>query len=1126
MVINGLDLSQHTYFINKKDSKMRKCLVLTILLTAFAYMSHAQSKEVTGKVTDSSGSPIAGASINIKGIRKGTSAGPDGSFRIMAPDNGTLVVTAIGYSPREINIGGQSEITVQIYRDTRAMSEVVVTALGIRREKRSLGYSTQTIGSDELNKTGTSNPLNELSGKASGLTVINSAGDPGAGTFVLLRGVTSITGNNQPLMVVDGVPIDNSANNFDPQFNGFQAGGAGAQLLGAAQPTNRGIDLNPNDIESITLLKGPAATALYGIQAASGAIVITTKRGGGRKAQVTFNSSVTVDRHTHLPGLQNQFAQGDFDDQSGQYVYLGPATGQAFSWGPAIDTLSWDGATDNPWDKHGNIVGRSDPSAKTPVHAYDPYSFFKSGMVLDNNIAVSGGTADAGYRMSYGNLYQTGIIPKTRYAKNTFALSGQIRASSKLTLQGSITYVSSSNDKAQQGSNLAGIMLGLLRTTPTFDNSNGLKNAYNNPDAYLFPNGQQRSYRGFGIYDNPYYTINRNPTTSNLSRVLGYGQVNFQANDWLGFSYRLGGDIYTQSDKSAFGSQSGPYGDNNGALFLTTYGNQQFNSDFTVNMKHSFGDLNASLLLGHNYFDLQNNNRLVKAVGLLVSDFNDASNAVAPVTTQFDGHKRTQAYYADLELNWHSMLYLSVTGRREETSTLSPANNTFFYPSASLGWVFTELGSLKGRDVLNYGKVRVNYAQVGKDAPIYALTTLYSAPFAFTDGFVNTGVSIPGYFLSSNVASIGNPNLKTEKTRSYEAGLDLNLYKDRITFNGTYYYSKSSDVIVPVSISYTTGFAGELLNAATITNKGVELTLNTNPVRTSYGLRWDVNFNWSKNTNKVVALAPGLDRLLLSGFGAGEFEVDAVVGKPYGVLYGNTTPHSNLTDLKSPLLINDDPAAGAGYGQPLGGGVGPNQVIGNPNPKWLGSVQSNLSYKGFTLGVQVNIKHGGDIMNGTRGALALRGTAIETANRGQATVFKGVLGHLDEEGNVVHFEGTGTDPKPGPGAVNTIQSHYDYNYWTGAGNSVTGGQEVDIQDGGYTKIRQVSLTYELPKTLATKMSFTALSLTVFANNLHTWTKYDGVDPETSLSGPANGQGMDFFNNPGIKNYGVRLNVGF
>ncbi len=678
-------------------------------------------------------------------------------------------------------------------------------------------------------------------------------------------------------------------------------------------------------------------------------------------------------------------------------------------------------------------------------------------------------------------------------------------------------------------------MLGLLRTTPTFDNANGLPDPVNDPFAYSFPDGavtpsggiippgSQRSYRGTGSYDNPYWSVNKDPTTSDVDRVFGFGQVTYTPVSWLTVNYRLGGDIYSQRDKSAFDVHTSAY--KTGAIFLINYQNNQFNSDLTVTAKKNFGDdFTASLLVGHNYFDLTNNNTLMRGIGLNVPGFLDVSNAQSITNTETELRKRTMAFYADAELGWRRMLYLSITARREESSTLPAQSNTFFYPSVSASWIFTELDAFKESKVLNFGKLRASVAQVGKDAPIYALTTPFSSPFAFTDGYVNNGVSLGSYGISTNIASIGNPNLKPEKTVSYEGGVDLGFLRDRLSFNGTYYYSKSTDVILPASISYTSGFAGQLLNAAELTNKGVELTLNTTPVRTK-GVRWDLNFNWSRNINKVVKLAPGLDRLLLAGFGAGEFEADAVAGQPYGVIYGNTTPHSNLTDLKSPLLINDDPNdPNDSYGQPLYGGVGPNQVIGNPNPKWLGSVISNLNYKGFTLGIQVNVKHGGDIMNGTRGAIALRGLAKETENRGTPTVFKGLLGHLDATGNVVHFEG-GVE-KPGPGGENTIQSAYDENYWQGAGNSVGGGQEVDIEDGGYTKLRQVSLTYEVPKTLLNKWRMTMLSLTVFGNNLHTWTKYDGVDPETSLSGPSNAQGLDFFNNPGTKNYGIRLNVGF
>jgi len=1122
---------------------MRKHLLSTILFLSFAVIVQAQTKEVTGKVTDSTGAPLAGASVNIKGGRGGTSVGTDGTFRITAPSNSTLVISAIGFDSKEVRIANVSDISVRLMIANRTLNEVVVTALGIRKEKRSLGYAAQTINSDELNKSGTGNPLNELSGKASGLTVINSAGDPGSGTFVLLRGVTSVTGNNQPLMVVDGVPIDNSSNNYDPQFNGFQAGGANADLLGATQPTNRGIDLNPNDIESVTLLKGPAATALYGIQAASGALVITTKKGAaGKHGTVTFNSSVTWDRHSQMPGLQNKFAQGDAD-ANGIPTYQGPWSGQPFSWGPAIADLKWDGSSNNPWDKHGFIVDKSDPTGKTPVTAYNPYDFFQTGHTYENNVAAAGGNAESGYRMSLGNLDQSGIIPKAHYIKTTISLSGQSKISNKLNVSGGINYIKSSNYKVQQGSNTSGIMLGLLRTSPTFDNSNGVSDPVNDPTAYSFPNGavfpglpgypaktiapgNQRSYRGTGSYDNPYWTINKNPFNSYLDRVFGYGALSYQPVDWITVNYRLGGDVYTQRDKNAFDVHTSAY--KTGSVFLINYQNSQYNSDLTVTFKHKFGeDLTTSLLLGHNYFELTSNTTLTKGIGLNVPGFLDISNAQTLTNTESTGRKKTMAFFGDFELAYRSMLYLSVTGRREESSTLPSINNVFFYPSASLGWVFTELESLKGNNLLSFGKLRASVAQVGKDAPIYALTTPFSSPFAFTDGFATNGVTLNSFGISTNIASIGNPDLKPEKTVSYEGGVDLGILKDRITFNGTYYYSKSTDVILPASISYTSGFAGQLLNAATLTNKGVELTLNTTPIKSPSGLRWDLNFNWSHNANKVVSLAKGLDRLLLAGFGAGEFEIDAVVGHPFGVIYGNTTPHSSLMDLKSPLLISDvpnDPVNGVfGYGQPVYGGVGPNQVIGNPNPKWLGSVASNLSYKGLTLGVQVNIKHGGNVMNGTRGAITLRGLAKQTENRGTPTVFKGLLGHLDGSGNVVHYDG-GVE-KPGPGAANSIQSAYDENYWQNVGNSVGGGQEVDVEDGGYTKLRQVSLTYDLPKSILSKMKFSALSLTFFANNLHTWTKYDGVDPETSLSGPANAQGMDFFNNPGAKSYGIRLNVG-
>ena len=1101
---------------------MRKFLVLAILSTLLAVVVQAQNKEVVGKVTDTSGAPLTGASINIKGARGGASAGADGSFHLTVPPGArTIVVSAIGYDPQNIDISNSSNVSIKLFVATKSMNEVVVTALGIRREKRDLTVATQTINNDEINKSGTGNPLGELEGKASGLTVINSTGDPGGGTYIRLRGSTSITGNNQPLIVVDGVPIDNSINNFDATAPaGNTSSGPAGNLTGGQQPTNRGNDINPNDIESINVLKGPAATALYGLQAASGAIIITTKRGGaGKKTAVSFNSSVTADKVGLLPKLQSLYSQGS----GGQYQP--PEDGGSISWGAKIDTLFWNGATDYPYDKHGNIVGKSDPTAKIPVTPYDRYNFFKTGLTYNNNVALSGGNEKSGYRLSLGNLYQTGIIPRAKYVRTTLGLSGQTKISDKLSTSAGITYTNSSNYKVQQGSNLSGVMLGLLRTPATFDNSDGFgSNGAYNKEAYEFPDGTQRNYRGGGGYDNPFWVVNNNPTHSNLDRVYGYGQADFIVNPWMSLTYRVGGDVYAQNDKTAYDINSSFLG--TGAIYLVNYTNRQFNSDFIVNLHKSFSsDFGGSLILGQNYFTLQQNNVFTVGKGFNASGFYDISNAQTIQASESEVGKRTMAFYGDAELNYKKMLFLSITGRDETSSTLPAANDNFFYPSVGLGWVFTELPGFN-KNILSFGKLRGSIAQVGKDAPPFSLTTPFSNA-VFADGFTN-GITFPaaggsGFQISSAIAVIGNPDLKPERTNSYEGGADLGFLNNRIMLNATAYYSKSTNNIIPISLPFSTGFAGKLVNGPTITNKGLELTLDGTPVQTSYGLKWNVIVNWSRNVSKVVTLYPGITSFFMGGFGAGEAGIFAIPGSPYGVIYGATSPHAVLTNLKSPLLIDDVPGSPTNA-QPLPGATGPSQVIGNPAPDWIGSVISNLTYKGFAFGFQIDVRHGGDLWNGTRGAITNKGTAFQTSNRGDATVFKGLLGHLDVNGNVAHYE-NGVE-KPGPGAPNTTPSTFNQTYWQGAANSFAGGQETDIENGGFTRIRQLSLSYELPRAMLKKSPFTMLSLTAFANNLHIWTKYDGVDPETSLGGPSNVQGLDYFNNPSTKSYGLRLNVGF
>ncbi|HVU58278.1 MAG TPA: SusC/RagA family TonB-linked outer membrane protein [Puia sp.] len=1073
----------------------------------------AQMQEVTGRVVDSTGNPIAGASIYAKGVKGGASAAPDGSFHINAPKSGTLVISAVGYGTREVKING-GVLNIALSSSTHVMNEVVVTAIGISREKRELGSATQTINADQLNKTGTGNALSELNGKASGLTVINSSGDPGAGTYVRLRGVTSITGNNQPLMVVDGVPIDNSINNYDPTAAGAQASGPAGNLLGGAQPTNRGVDLNPNDIESVTLLKGPAATALYGIQAASGAVIITTKKGSaGQGPALTFNSSFTMDRVSKLPGRQSLYSQGDGG------IYEGPASnevGKRLTWGARLDTLYFDGVP-NVYDRNGAIVGASNPNRKGRARVYDPYDLFQTGLTYNNNIALTGGSGKSAYRMSLGNLHQTGIIPTTKYDKTTFSVNGQTVLSDRFSVSGAVNFIRSANDKAQQGSNTSGVMLGLLRTPTTFDNSNGVKDPVNNSASYLLPDGiKQRDYRGGLGYDNPYWTVNRNIFHDDLVRTYGYAQANYQLFSWMTLSYKLGGDVYSQNDKNAYDIGSAIFP--SGAVHLSNYLIQQYNSDFTVSMKHRFSDvLTGSLLVGQNYFTFNNHTKLSHGTGFVLPDFLDMANATSYSTNELDSRKRTSAWYGEGHLTYQDMLFLTVTGRRETSSTLPEKNNSFFYPSVALAWEFYKPG---GTDkTLSYGKLRASFAQVGKDAPTQGLNT-YFVPAVVQDGLTN-GVTFPvngsaGYQLGNLVSVIGNPDLKAERTNSYEFGADLGFLKGRVTLNATAYYSKSSDVILTVPVAYSSGFAAELLNAATITNKGLELTLNTTPLRTQ-DWRVDVNFNWARNVNLVRSLAVGVDKVFIAGFNNGE--VDAVAGQPFGVIFGSSYVRSNPADRNSPLLINDD-KNDPGYGMPIVSQQ--NAALAKIDPDWTGSVVANVTYKDLSFSVQVDVRHGGHLWNGTRGAMSYFGTSKETGSRGQTKVFKGVAGHLDDNGNVVHFEGTSVVDKPG--GQSQVVATTDEFYWQNIGSSFIGPAEPSIEGDGFVRVRQASLGYQLPASVLKKLHMKSVSITAFTNNPLLWTKYTGVDPETSLAGPANGQGLDYFNNPGTKSYGLRLGL--
>lgn len=997
------------------------CMFLVIVNTCYA-----QIRVISGNVKDSTTKKgMVGVAVLVKGTNTGTYTDQDGNYIIAMPANTTtLEFSFIGFKTYTLLIGTSNTIDVTMEPDLIGVNQVVITALGISQEKESLGYATQTVSSDQLNNTGTGNTLDELAGKVSGLNVIQSAGDPDAGVYMQLRGEVSLTENNQPLIIVDGIPLDNSLNDYDPVNTFFQAsgngqpGGTGDALAGVA-PDNRGVDINPSDIASITVLKGPAASALYGIRAATGAIIITTKKGGGGKKGISieYNSSESMQMVNKLPGEQNQWGQGldgtwvGADGRLGDGTLAGGIAGdRKFSWGPALDTMAWTGQpyldTSNGGliDSHGRLVSKNSPLAKGG--AVVPYNneneFFQTGFTEDNNLALSGGNDKSGYRLSIGNLNQTGVIPTSRYDKSNFSLNGQTNLSSRLSTSAGITYITSNSSKVQQGSDISGIMLGLLRTPPTFDNANGLSDPANNTQAYIFPDSSERDYRGGPGYDNPFWSVNRNQYHQNLNRIYGFGQVDYKPVTWLDITYRLGGDLYEQDTKNSFDILSNAfYG--SGAIYLIDYFNKQINSDLIATLTKQFNkNLSGTLILGQNYFDQTTTNRFQEGTGLLIPGFYDLSNATSFLSSESETDLRRSAWYGEGQLAYKNQLFLTVTGRDETSSTLSANNNVFFYPSADIGWVFTEPLGLSTNKIFPYGKLRLSVAEVGNDAPLEALTTPYTASGPVFDGFTN-GDNFPfnglgGFQISSEVTTLGNPDLKPENTTSYEAGLDLAFLQNRISLSGTYYYEHTVNEIFTVPISYASGFGAEEENAGTLTNQGVEITINATPIKQkNNGFRWDITLNWSHNSNTVNSLAPGITQLLLGGFTNGG--IYAIPGQPFGVIEGSIYQRSDPSNMNSALLIDDRQTINGqpnpGYGMPMASTTGTGEgILGNIQPNWIGSLTNTLSYKGFSLGFQIDVRDGGDIWDGTRGAMDYFGTGAATANRGQTTVFSGVEGYV------------------------------------------------------------------------------------------------------------------------------------
>ncbi|SFC19300.1 TonB-linked outer membrane protein, SusC/RagA family [Flexibacter flexilis DSM 6793] len=1012
---------------------MKKTLLISfVLMVAVLTSVLAQvTKTVTGKVTSAlDGSPLPGVNVVVKGTTQGVISDVDGKYSIEVPSvGGTLVFSFVGMNTSEVAVGDNATINLAMETDIAQLSEVVVTALGIEREKRSVGYAVTQVGGSQLTNSRETNMVQALAGKVAGVQVMGGGGTPGASSKIILRGNKSF-GDNQPLFVIDGIPMDNSTDASNAGDNPYEP------TLEQVNYSNRAVDINPNDIESMTVLKGPAAAALYGVRGGNGVIMITTKKGKfGQKTRVDINSSIDFSQVNKLPDLQTTYGQSDGSPQS---------------WG----------------------------AKNTQAGVNNAEKFFKTGVTTSNDVAITSGTEKNSYRLSVGHLHQDGIIPTTNFSRFTARLTAQSELRKDLTASTTVSFTNSGGRRAQQGSNASGVMLSLLRAPSSFD----LLDAYNHPNA----DGSQNNY--WAGYDNTYWSLHHNPFKDNNKRLIGNISLNYTPMDWLKVTYRLGLDNYTDYRRGIYDIGAHNSAEvANGQITENYKRHLEIYSDLIISANKEFTEkIHGSLSLGNNINQRENSDLYSRGRGFSIDNFFNMNNAASFYSSQYDERIRSAAFFYDGNISYNNMLFIGSTGRQEYSSTFGPNRRHFFFASATGSFVFTELEAIKNSNITNFGKLRLSYARSANTPSAYDwIKYPYKQP-SFADGYTN-GFSLPylgtnGYGHSN---TIGNPDLKPEFTAGPEVGLEVNFLKDRIKADVTYYNQKTTDIILESPASPSSGYTAKLSNAATIVNKGWEISLSGTPVKTK-DFDWTIDVNYTRNRNEVTALAKGVsEQELASGFE--DARIFAIVGKPYGSIYGTKWQR----DSNGKIIVGAN-------GRPLK--TTTLYDLGNPYPDFIMGIRNTFTYKDFKLSALLDIHQGGKMWNGTNARLNRFGVSAASASvdRSQMMVVDGVK----EDGSKNDIQ---------------ITPQEYYTYYKGD----LGAVEENVQDISWVRLREVSLGYTIRKIKYVQ----AVDITFTGRNLWLKSNYVGMDPETSLTGAgSNYNGIDWFGMPNTKSYNIALHI--
>jgi TonB-linked SusC/RagA family outer membrane protein len=1013
----------------KKHWKMLLVLPLTLVT-----MSSIAQQTVSGKVTDAdTGEALLGVTVVLKGENKGAFTDINGEYRLTISEedfaSGTLVFSFIGYGKVEKAVNSTATIDVTMAPEQLMLEEAVVTAIGIRKDKRKIGYAVTEVGEEELERSGEMNLMNALNAKVAGVQVTSSSGTPGASTSVRIRGNKSISGSNAPLYVIDGVPVDDSyrGSNFTDQ-------------------ANRAIDINPDDIESITVLKGGPASALYGVRAGNGAVIITTKSGSG-ETRVNFKSSVIFDQVNKLPETQLLYGQGE----NGEFV-----EGSRFTWGPRIAGEAYD---------HGE-------------------RFFQTGVTTNNYLSFEGGNKTTNFLVSLGNTSQQGIVPLTSFRRTNVRLTGRTSWKDRLHVQSNINFINSGADRGQRGSNLSGVMLGLMRAPSDYDLANGFDDPVDEPLAYSNPDGSQRTYHA--VYDNPYWSVNKNRSREDVNRVIASFEARLELTEYLSVVNRISTDYYNQQSKSYWDARSAEYRDLGGRIFNATTVQQNLNNDLFFLYNQRFGeDWELSATLGHNYFNYETTDTELDGVGFIIPDFYDISNVdiINVIADDYLTRERGVGAYLDANIGFKDYLFLGVTGRNDWLSNLPANNNSFFYPSMNLGLIFTEAAQMDS-EILSYGKLRASFANVGNGAP---------SPY-LTSNFFNAAAPVQGQLSFEPNGEIGNPDLRPETTSTIEVGTDLRFYQNRFGLDVTWYRSETTDPIIISFIPSSSGYTTAVLNGTgPIRNTGVEILLNATilEAETDRQLGWESSLNFNRLRNEVVSIIDGLDELPLPSFGLASTQSTVVSGQPYGVLMGTAWAR----DAEGNILVNDE-------GYPIVDSE--RQIVGDPNPDFTMGWRNTLTWRQWAMSFLIDVRVGGDLFNGTANVMRFHGTHIDTENREESIVWEGV--------NV------------NTGEANTVEIPLDQSFYTRYG--LVGVSEEGVESVNWLRLRDLSITWNMPREMADRLKIKGASIGLITRNLLLFTNYSGIDPETSLSGAANSFGRDYFNSPNTRSVGLQLNLQF